>query len=97
MTAKAFRFRCRSLELEVLDWKSVAPFSALILPSLTQGLVSNLAFYLFAADAISILSLLAVALRLPTYLIADVTFRKEITWLVCCHAKVCPLWKKSLS
>lgn len=38
-------------------------------------LLAHLDFYLVATDFISILTLLACALRLPIYLLADITFR----------------------
>ena len=50
-------------------------------------LTTQLKFYTYASDIISVLAVFSCAIRLPTYIICDVTFRKEIQWILCGYSR----------
>ena len=47
-----------------------------------NSLMSDDRFYTLATDIISILTVVACAIRLPTYCICDITFRKELWFMM---------------
>ena len=48
-----------------------------------QSLAAMPRFYTHASDITSLLSVFSCAIRLPTYWLCDVTFRKELRWAFC--------------
>ena len=46
------------------------------------------AFYTFSSDIVSLFTVVSCAIRLPTYCLCDITFRKELRWMITRRSRV---------